>query len=453
MQTNNKPKQPVRILVTGQCSLQKGRMEFANIGNYYIIEPLFRELHRVFPGARIRTTIGLTDEFQKREDITSIPFEMFYAWSDQDVPSALQECGLAAIYHDCGALVRTTPYIDEVLDSDLVIDLAGDMWGQNSAQGGDNRFLVGLLKLRTAQLLGIKTALVANSPGPFWRDQSLGLAKLVYSEFDVVCNREPVSREVLEEYGFDLARTLDLACPAFLFEPARADAVAPLLKGSPLESKSKPVVGLILGGVNMLKGPWKRQDRTADEFDQFVRMVREMVVRYGVNVCLLSHSNGFKLPLEDGLQLIHGWDYHLLEQLYGLLKQSDVADSVFLFEGIYSPSETKGIIANFDMLISGRIHGAVSGLSQNVPTMVIDYGHEPVSHKSRGMAKLVGLEHLLVSPADESQLVEKACFCWENREQIRKHLRKRNVEVAELARRNFEVLPSVIAGRIEVHAA
>jgi colanic acid/amylovoran biosynthesis protein len=44
------------IFVIGQCTIHWGRMEFGNIGNYYIAEPLFRELHRVFPEATIKTT-------------------------------------------------------------------------------------------------------------------------------------------------------------------------------------------------------------------------------------------------------------------------------------------------------------------------------------------------------------------------------------------------------------
>ena len=42
------------IFVIGQCTLHWGRMEFGNIGNYYVTEPFFRELHRVFPEAHIK---------------------------------------------------------------------------------------------------------------------------------------------------------------------------------------------------------------------------------------------------------------------------------------------------------------------------------------------------------------------------------------------------------------
>ena len=49
----------MKILVIGQGTLHWGRLEFGNIGNYYIIEPFFRELHRVFPNATIKTTFQM----------------------------------------------------------------------------------------------------------------------------------------------------------------------------------------------------------------------------------------------------------------------------------------------------------------------------------------------------------------------------------------------------------
>lgn len=56
----------MRILITGQCTVHWGRLEFGNIGNYYITETSIRELHRVFPDAEIVTTFQMTDDFCKR---------------------------------------------------------------------------------------------------------------------------------------------------------------------------------------------------------------------------------------------------------------------------------------------------------------------------------------------------------------------------------------------------
>ena len=70
------------------------------------------------------------------------------------------------------------------------------------------------------------------------------------------------------------------------------------------------------------------------------------------------------------------------------MKKTEVGDSVSLLEGVYTPGQTKAIIANFDMVISGRVHGAIAALSQCIPTVIIDYGHEPKAHKLRATHKL-----------------------------------------------------------------
>jgi len=87
----------MRILVTGQCTLHWGRLENGNIGNYYITETTFRELHRVFPDAELVTTFQMTKEFCDREKITVVPMELFYNWDENDLPNAMRE-SLALLY-------------------------------------------------------------------------------------------------------------------------------------------------------------------------------------------------------------------------------------------------------------------------------------------------------------------------------------------------------------------
>ena len=70
-----------KILVTGLCTLHWGRLEFGNIGNYYIVEPLFRLLHKHFPNYEVLTTFQMTNEFAEREQIQILPMEIYYNWS------------------------------------------------------------------------------------------------------------------------------------------------------------------------------------------------------------------------------------------------------------------------------------------------------------------------------------------------------------------------------------
>ena len=55
-------------------------------------------------------------------------------------------------------------------------------------------------------------------------------------------------------------------------------------------------------------------------------------------------------------------------------------DRLFTLNGLYDAAESKRVIGCFDALISGRIHGAVQGLSQGIPTAIIDMAmnREPI---------------------------------------------------------------------------
>ncbi|MFT3885240.1 MAG: polysaccharide pyruvyl transferase family protein [Flavobacteriales bacterium] len=382
----------MKILVIGQCTLHWGRMEFGNIGNYYIIEPFFRELHRAFPGCSIATTFQLSEGFRERERVSVLPMELYYGWTGHDLADAQAELSIAEEFARSGTLRSTTPYIDAVRGSDLIIDFSGDIWGDNADLLGADRFHVGLCKDRTAQLLGKRTAMIAGSPGPFSEGKNLDLARQVFAAFDLVTDREPVSRGVLEHMGFDLSRLQDLACPAFLFEPAQGPAVDALIEQEGLNS-DRPIVGFILCGWNFQQGPFDKWPRNDSDYTVFAEVIEHIGSKLGARVCLMSHSNGFPIPPRP-FELQHGRDYPVIKQLASVIAARGKAKGVFTLDGVYDAWTTKALIGRFDMLVSGRIHAAVAGLSQHVPTVIIDYGHEPKAHKLLGFATVASVSDL-----------------------------------------------------------
>lgn len=432
----------MKIFVIGQCTLHWGRMEFGNIGNYYIAEPFFRELHRVFPDAEIKTTFQMSEGFCNRENVRCVPMDEYYGWNDNDLPQAYKELAIASVYHDTQSLIDTTPFIDEVMDSDLVIEFAGDIWGRNADFLGANRFLVGLIKDRVPQLLGKPTAMLASSPGPFNNDETLPFARLVYESFDYVANREAISRDVLNSFGFNTSKVVDAACPAFMFEPGTQESISDFIKGTPLANKKRPVVGFIFCGWNLVKGPYTREEWDDEEFSQYVHVLTKFIKENDVDVCFMSHSNGFELP--PHFKPIKGRDFPFAKKMYELMSKTDCADRVFLLDGVYDAKETKAIIKNFDMLISGRVHGAIAGISQSVPTVIIDYGHEPKAHKLIGFAKVAGLEEYIANPADEKDIQEKVDKCWNNRSEVHDFLIERNKEVVKLIQSQFDALKTLV---------
>lgn len=433
----------MKILIIGQTTLHWGRMEYGNIGNYYIIEPFVKELHKVFPNPEIRTTLQMSDEFCNRENIARLPMELYYSWDDPNyLMSTVKELGIAELYNKSNTILETTPYIKAVLDSDMIIDFSGDIWGDNANFLGENRFLIGLIKDRIAQLLGKKTVMLAGSPGPFGNKETLNFAKLVYESFDLVTNRESISTDLLKELDFNLSKTKNLACPAFLFEPNKNIDISKKYEELEINSNDKNI-GFIVCGWNLLKGPFDRWPIEDHELNNYVELIENIINTKDANVILMSHSNGFDLP--PYFKLKHGRDFPFAKQLFSIIKKRNKIDinRLKLQEEVLDVWDIKAFIGNLDMLISGRVHGAVAGLSQFVPTVIIDYGHEPKAHKLQGFAKVVGMEKMLVDPQNELLLLKKVNYCFENLDEIKEELKVSIPKVQELARNNFKLLKSI----------
>jgi colanic acid/amylovoran biosynthesis protein len=424
-------------------------MEFGNIGNYYIIEPFVRELHNNFPGANIKTTLQMSERFCEDEKVEVVPMELYYDLAnDTNLDLAKKEIRLVEEFLENGEFTETTPYIDEVLNADIVIDFSGDIWGDNANFLGKDRFEVGLYKDLVAQRLGKPTFMLAGSPGPFNDERTKELAKNVFKGFTAVTNREPISSKVLKEEGFDISNVRDLACPAFLFEPANAENIDELIKKEDVISEDKPTVGFIVCGWNFLEGPFDKWPRDDSDYEVFAKAVEFITNSLGARVCLMSHSNGFPIPPAE-FKLTHGRDYPIIKQLQEVLNDRGIAKDVFALDGVYDTWTTKAIISNFDMLVSGRVHAAVAGFSQCVPTVVIDYGHEPKAHKLLGFATVAGQEKYVSDPAKESDLINKIKDCWENRELVKKDLEEKVPVVKEQARENFRLIKKLVSKEME----
>ena len=432
------------ILVTGQCTLHWGRMEFGNLGNYYISEPFFGELRRQYPKATLSTTLQMSDAFCQKHALRRLPLEAYYAWSDSDLLQAHDELEWARAYATSGRLPNRSLYIDAVLAADLVVNFSGDMWGDNADLAGAGRFEVGLCKDRVAQLLGKPVALLAGSPGPFKTIRDMAFAREVFSHYSLVTNREPLSASILSDWGFSPRRVHTRACPAFLFGESISPPDRPAVP-LPSATDDHPVVGVVVCGWNFADGPFDRWPRADQEYGNFAAAVECLTSESGAKVRLFSHSNGFP-PFPAPFKLLHGRDYPIAKQLESVVRQRGKARDVEVLDGIYSGEETWTMIGSLSMLVSGRVHAAVAALSQGIPTVILDYGHNPRAHKLRGLAQLVGIEPYVADPADAENLLATIRRCWQDRHIVREHLARRIPEVQALARRNFSDLRPVLLG-------
>ncbi len=428
----------MRILIIGQCTLHWGRMEFGNIGNFYIMDPFFKELRRVFPGAEIATTMQFSSSFCEKYDLITIPMEAYYDFNRKD--------NLEIAKRELEAVRNNTEiesvYVQEVKKADLVVDFSGDIWGDNADFLGSDRFATGCYKDLTAQALR-PAVMIAGSPGPFKDATSLELAKETYKGFKMVINREPVSTRLLQQQGFDVSNTKDYPCPSFLFEEASQQEVREVLGEQGLFSGNQLKIGVMICGWNFEEGPFDKWPRNDEEYTKIIHMIETVIKDTDAHIYLMSHSNGFDVPPKPFV-LKQGRDFPIMLQIYNILEAKGYAQNVTLLDGVYLPAVTKGIISNMDVLVSGRMHGAVAGISQNIPTVIIDYGHEPKAHKLRGFSEVAGTEDFIADPNNEEELIKIVRECIRSKQMIREKLTSRMEHVKSNAREQFDLLKKYV---------
>ncbi|MBN1515462.1 polysaccharide pyruvyl transferase family protein [Candidatus Sumerlaeota bacterium] len=418
---------PKKIFVTGMTSLHPYAMEFENLGNFVIVEPFFRTLKEEFLTSSITTSLQLTDDYSQYVDINVLRDKSLWTFGYKGLLRCCIDflCALAwfiakRIFRiDLKMLRMCSPRLKALSDAELVIDFSGDMYGDNAQS--IRHFLIWSMAILIARLMEKKICFVASSPGPFRSTFRLLVARFVLKQCDLVAVREPLSHHNLNHIGLSGAKFVWFPCPSVGFRPLQTMSVNEIRTREPkITADDKPLVGLILCNINMSEPPLYKWPREDWEYEPFIRIVEALVKRLEVRVCVMSHQN----RTDSDCNFIPSPDHKLVGRLVELIPQ-EIANDVFTINGLYNASGNNFIISHFSMLISGRIHGAMQGISQCIPTAIIDYGMEPKAHKLKGFAMMCGLDDYICDPADTDMMIERIKSLWKNRQSVHAQLSER----------------------------
>jgi colanic acid/amylovoran biosynthesis protein len=426
-----------RIMLTGLTSGGLGMMEVHNLGNYLILEPLLENLRAEFPTAILRTTLQLSENTCKRFNITCLRHPRFWTYAKVTAFHTLTDWLRLGLYHLFGrrpqSLIQKSLLLRELASADMVLDLGGDLFGDNSAP---LRFLEGASRMLMARALGKPVIHFASSPGPFTRSfWHRWLGPLVLNRITLLTNREPISTQLLIQLGVKPSQIVDTACPSFLYASKPKIDPREILQAEGI-NPSRPIIGVILCGWNMPKPPYTKVPRDPEELQAFLPMLNRLLAETDAQLLLMSHSHR---TAADG-SLKPGPDATIMGQFHDALQPASHPDRVFLLKGLYDATDMRGVLSRLDLLVSGRLHGAVSGMTSLVPTVIVDYGHEPKAHKLRGLAELMQISEYLVDPSQPERLGEVVMGAWTHRKDLHAHLQRRLPEVQALARKNFNLL-------------
>lgn len=428
-----------RLFITGSCSSALGNWE-QQLGNAAILIGLLERIHKHLPSAIVTTKYQLSREFSQTYGIQSLLVGTETGGKLRRVFGTLYNVFSSIVWRFFREIFRidikfwrSTQLLDTYYNSDLIIDLSGDTYGDNILF---RDFVKHSLDLIAARLLRKPIVSLASSPGPFTGKIKKLIAQVVFNNISLITTREPVSANLLRNLGIKTS-IITTGCPAFFLKPAPDIRVKEIMQLEGIDESSGPIIGLTLCGYNLYSKPTWNVPETLEDLELYLPTVRFILDELDAQLLLIPHV--YRTNPWTG-QMIQGPDYHILKTLSHMVSRYSATEKLKLIEGTYSPAEMRGLIGKLHLHISGRLHAAVDAWSQYVPTVLLAYGH-----KHLGFAKMLNQERYVWSPSmgpDGLLAIVKQIL--EDRERVVAELHKKLPLVKECADLNVKIIEEMI---------
>jgi len=313
-----------------------------------------------------------------------------------------------------------SPALDDFLDADLVVGMAGGFYNDNYVPD----LLGRLAHLALAKRLGKPVAVAAHSFGPFSRRGYRRLARGVLPGVDLLCARDDPSLQVLRDLGVPESRLLRTADPAWTLAAERPECAREILRAESVPT-DRPL-------VTIAARAWRHYRTVPPEEGNrsYVAVMAQAadhaVQAWGAYVLFASTCTDL-----DG--------YRTDDRKIGdaILAQMRCADRARVLRRPCSARELAAIYRCAQLHVGTRMHSLIMAAGQATPLVGIAY--EP---KVRGLLEDLGLPESvrdlegLAAPA----LIETLHRAWSARAATAQALPRRVEALAEQARQGVAAI-------------
>lgn len=317
----------------------------------------------------------------------------------------------------CGFGLNANNLIDERIlkeyyKSDLILDLSGDTLSDKNIYSifSISRILIGIF-------LKKRIAIYSQSIGPF-KTITMPFARLCLNRADLIVVRENVTKNYLKDIGITNPSMYLAAEIAFLLEPAPPNKAQEIILKEGVNTNKKNGLLIGIGTSELIYQAFKSKKNVYVTL--MARVADYLVEKLNAQVVLISHVI---IPPKYGFPD----DRCVAKEIYQLARNKN---RIKLIKDDYSPEELKGIIGKCDLFIGTRMHSNVASTSMHVPTIALAW-----SHKYYGIMRMLELEKYVcdVETMTFDELVSKINDAWCNRDEIRKNLASKTVELEKSA--------------------
>lgn len=431
-----------KVLITTIANKSPGAWEH-QLGNAAILTATIEGLKAYISEIKIFTDIQLSDNFSHQHNIESLHYPVLWQTRRLNTFKSI----IRLLTHIVIKFTNTIfgSHINPFSDSDklhhyheidAILDLSADSYSSDAVNW--LTILNHSLELLSARLLNIKVIVFAVSPGPFRPRLIQYLAKYTLNKMTIITVREKISVDLLLSIGVNKNKIIETACPAFLFKPVAKNEATALFKQEVIninKNNKIPLFGFSLAGYNLYSYHTWTNPLSYKDLDTYATAIEYAINKINANIVLIPHV--YRTNQWTG-EAINGPDYVTLRNLYNNLK-NNYGNRIYLLSKTYTSAQMKGIIGLLDLFITGRLHAGIGALSQNIPTVLIAYGH-----KHYGIAKLLEQENLVCTGTDAEEMKEKILYAWKNKREISDMLNQKMKTIIELANKNFTTVYNTI---------
>ncbi len=278
-------------------------------------------------------------------------------------------------------------------------------------------------------LLKKPIAMNATQIGPFRRTLSgriaILLTKLTLNRVDLITVRDQISADNLRRMNVSRPLIRITADPAFLLYPAPRERTESILAKEGVDTSAKPLIGINTSALIYRYIKESNLERKLEEYTELMSKITKYVIEeFDAEVVLFPHVFG---PRRNDDRIIGK----------KIFERVGYEHKLKLIMNEYKPEELKGIIGQFDLLISTRMHPVIHAISMHTPVVGVDY-----TFKMKELMKAVAQQQYLcnIATLDYNKLKSRIDHAYNARDKIRNTLKTKSKVLQERALLNAKLI-------------
>ena len=322
-------------------------------------------------------------------------------------------------------------------ESDVLLDIGGITF----SDGREKYLPFNILSIWPSMMLGVPVVKMAQAVGPIRKQLNRFFAKLFLTRCAYIFARGEKTAEFLRQFNYPNDKFDTVADIAFLYQPdyslskENEDRVNTLI--SHLESVKKQGKEVILFSPSILVES-ESQKKGLDYIGRFLDVIKTLDSKdfqyvFMPNATREGSDKGHNNDLLTIARVKAAWE---VAQIQDRL----LADVEWVDYDINTAS-IRRIIAQADVLVTSRYHAMIFGLSLEIPTVVIGWGHK----YKETMAYFDLEEYSLDFGAGETNLSAIISGTLQNPKAVKEKMRKNQPKVRSLAEKQFVYLKRVLS--------